>query len=146
MDDAYVNIPTEHVISLCNMTMVPAQFNWKEQVNMNLPHTINTLYHFYQVFGDGASHCSACVMPSHGLLSPRSSCDLTVTVVWNTEVILSLTYVSCSLWSYQGKNIPAAILCCEVDDMKEPILLSITSHVHGLSVHYSAVDSPDDQE
>jgi len=36
VDDAYVNIPTDHVISLYNMTMVPAQFNWKEQVNINL--------------------------------------------------------------------------------------------------------------
>ena len=33
VDDAYVNIPTDHVISLHNMTMVPARFNWKEQVN-----------------------------------------------------------------------------------------------------------------
>lgn len=35
VDDAYVNIPMDHVISLHNMTMVPAQFNWKEQVNIN---------------------------------------------------------------------------------------------------------------
>ena len=43
MDDAYVNIPMEHVISLCNMTMVPARFNWKEQVNMNLPDNCNNI-------------------------------------------------------------------------------------------------------
>lgn len=36
MDDAYVNIPTDHVISLHNMTMVHARFNWKEQVNIDL--------------------------------------------------------------------------------------------------------------
>lgn len=30
--------------------------------------------------------------------------------------------------------------------MKEPILLSVTGHVHGLSIHYSIVDGPNDQE
>ena len=98
------------------------------------------------MFGDGASCCSACVMPPHGLLSPRSSCDLTVTVVWNTEVHSNPNIPSIHCDPMQGKDIPAAILCCEVDDMKEPILLSVTGHVHGLSIHYSVVDSPDDQE
>ena len=85
VDDAYVNIPTEHVISLCNMTMVPAQFNWKDQV-MHQYNCYNMKCATSQLFGDGASCCSACITPSHGLLSPRSSCDLVLTVVWNTEV------------------------------------------------------------
>ena len=33
VDNAYVNIPTDHVITLHNMTMVPARFNWREQVD-----------------------------------------------------------------------------------------------------------------
>ena len=51
-----------------------------------------------------------------------------------------------SIRSPQGKDLPAAIMCCEVDDMKEPVLLSITGHVHGLTIHYSVVNGPDDQE
>ena len=85
VNDAYVNIPTDHVITLHNMTMVPARFNWKEQVNITHSATVTTCM-MYQLFGDGANHCSVHITPSHGLLSPRSSCDLTVTVVWTTEV------------------------------------------------------------
>ena len=63
-------------------------------------------------------------------------------------ILRYILYLKCLLFIVvrQGEDIPAAILCCEVDDMKEPILLSITGHVHGLSIHYSLVDSPDDQE
>ena len=38
-------------------------------------------------------------------------------------------------------------MCCEVDGMKDPVLLSVTGHVHGLYIKYSALDGPsDDQE
>jgi len=37
-------------------------------------------------------------------------------------------------------------MCCEVNGMKDPVLLSVTGHVHGLSIQYSILDGPSDQE
>ena len=59
---------------------------------------------------------------------------------------ISLRHRCFTVASPQGKDIPAAVLCCEVDEMKEPILLSLTGHVQGLSIHYTVIDSPDDEQ
>lgn len=43
VENAYVKIPTDHVITLHNMTMVPAQFNWKEQVSTRTAYISNNI-------------------------------------------------------------------------------------------------------
>jgi len=62
--------------------------------------SIITLFH-YQLYGDGAMYCDATISPSCGTIAPRSSCDLTVTVSWNTEVqfvvCMYVNYIVCLL-------------------------------------------------
>ncbi|KYO47006.1 deleted in lung and esophageal cancer protein 1 isoform B [Alligator mississippiensis] len=95
---------------------VPAQANIRLFNQILLP----AKYCWGELIGSQSALCSAIVTPASGILGPNEEKELCVELTANTL-----------------GELKDLILCCSIEDMKDPLFLAISGQVKGLHVTYS---------
>ncbi|XP_070585983.1 deleted in lung and esophageal cancer protein 1 [Erythrolamprus reginae] len=130
-------IPVSVEVQVPQVCLLPSDLHFELSIGIAAEATAHlfnqtmlpTPFKWGELLGDQASLCALSISPEKGVLGPNEKRELRVVMTYNMK-----------------DKLKDLVLCCSIEDMSEPLFLSISGEVKGLCLSYLIpVDSDEEQ-